>query len=248
MAQDFLSDVELYFTDQPVSNNKILITGEESHHLINVMRHKAGDTVFITDGNGNIYKSEITLTSKKNTTCLITETIRHTNNLSNIWFCIPRLKNPARFEYALEKCTELGITNFIIFDSDRTVAKGEKIARWEKILLAAMKQSLRAFRPNISYEKSVKHVCRRTGVKIFFDQNADTNLNSFLPALKLAGRQPGSQLSDINYLFIFGPEGGLSEEELMSEPGDYKIKLTDNRLRSETAIVSAASILCQMKL
>jgi len=241
LEQVFLSDAELYFTDQPVADKKIVITGDESHHLINVMRHQTGDTVFITDGIGNIYKSEINVIEKKKINCTIVNTIRYTNDLSRFWFCLPRLKNPARLEFALEKCVELGITKFIIFDSKRTVAKGGKIDRWEKILLSAMKQSLRSWLPKIFYVNNLSKLFILEGPKILFDQNAGTTMHSFLPILN-------SQFADLNCYFIFGPEGGLSEEELKSESVSYKIKLTDNRLRSETSIVTAASFLAMKNL
>ena len=75
--------------------------------------------------------------------------------MKNIFFCIPKLKYSDRFEFALEKCTELGITNFIIFDSERSIHKSDKKERWEKIVLSAMKQSLRSYLPNITVINSL---------------------------------------------------------------------------------------------
>jgi len=230
----FLSDVELYFS-QEVSADSILIKDEEFHHIKDVMRHKIGDELFVTDGNGFIYKTEIDQIEKRFLSAKITSTTEYTNKLLNITFCIPRLKSTDRFEFALEKCVELGITNFIVFDSQRTVAKGEKLDRWQKIVLAAMKQSLRAWLPSVKYCKSVKEINELDGKKIIFDQNATDTLQNYLVS--------NHQAQITNHFFLFGPEGGFSEDELKIANSELRIKLTENRLRSETAIVTAASII-----
>ena len=233
---DFLSDVELYCTSHSIIDDVILIDGEEAHHITHVMRNFKGDAIHITDGNGSIYKSVISEIGKRNVLAKVIESIRYENKFSNITFCIPRLRNTDRFEFALEKCVELGITNFIVFDSTRTIAKGEKIERWQKIILSAMKQSLRAWLPKVSYVKSISEIYKLDGTKILFDQNASQTFQSFLPTLN-------SQFSIGNCFFLFGPEGGFSEEECRVMNVECRVKLTDNRLRSETAIITAASIL-----
>ena len=235
----FLSDVELYFS-QKVSEKKILIDGAELHHIKYVMRHKSGDEIFVTDGKGQIYKTELTVISTKDLTCRILQRMEYPNHFSGITFCVPRLKSPERFEFALEKSVELGITNFIVFESKRTIAKGEKLDRWQKVLTSAMKQSLRSWLPKISYAKSLDEIIKQNGTKILFDQNSDKTFQSIL----------NSQLTIGNCFFIFGPEGGFNKEELRITNGAYpdggwelRIRLTENRLRSETAIVTAASML-----
>ncbi|MEW6701975.1 MAG: RsmE family RNA methyltransferase [Bacteroidota bacterium] len=263
MEWAFLSDVELYYTNQPVIDNSIRIEGEECHHIVDVMRHKVGDEIFITDGFGVIYQSNISAVEKKKIIAGIIDSKKYENKFSNVWFCVPRLKSAERFEFALEKSVELGITNFIVFDSKRTVTKGAKIERWRKILLAAMKQSLRAWLPNISYAKSIYEIANACGEKIFFDQNASQTFQQFLSAntqsilRKSAKGGFGPSEKADSYYFLFGPEGGFTEEELKTcllclpdrqETGKMansvlRIRLTENRLRSETAIVTAASIL-----
>lgn len=238
---DFLSEVELYYTNKPIVGNHIPIEGEECHHISNVMRHKVGDSIYVTDGTGTIYQSSISSIEKRNVIAEVVESTRYENKFAGIWFCIPRLKSADRFEYALEKSVELGITNFIIFDSTRTVAKGEKIERWEKILIAAMKQSLRAWLPKVSYAKNLSEIFKLVGTKILFDQNAKQTFQQFLLT--------NQQSLITNHYFIFGPEGGFTEDELSLHAeagmanGELRIRLTENRLRSETAIVAAASLL-----
>jgi len=236
LAQDFLSDVELFSTSHSIIDDVILIDGEEAHHITNVMRHYKGDTIHITDGNGSIYKSVISEVGKRNVLAKSIERIQYENKFSKMTFGIPRLRNTDRLEFALEKCVELGVTNFIVFDSTRTVAKGEKIERWQKIILSAMKQSLRAWLPKISYIKSISEVSKQDGTKILFDQNSEKTFHNFL----LTDNR--SLITD-NFFFIFGPEGGFTEEESKAINAECRVKLNDNRLRSETAIITAASIL-----
>ena len=202
MAQVFLSEVELYYSGNDKVDNKISIDGDECHHLTNVMRHKIDDILYVTDGKGSIYRSIISGVEKNKVTVNVTETLNYENRFSNIRFCIPRLKNPDRFEFALEKSVELGITNFIVFDSKRTVAKGAKLERWEKILLAAMKQSLRSWLPQIQYVGSVGEIMKLDGSKFLFDQSANETIHTISPLLS-------SQFSAVNCFFIFGPEGGF---------------------------------------
>ncbi|MCX6167996.1 MAG: RsmE family RNA methyltransferase [Ignavibacteriales bacterium] len=232
---DFLSDIELYYTNKQVVGNKISIDGEECHHITNVMRHKVSDSIYVTDGIGKIYLSSITSIGKKIVVAEVIKSTQYENRSEKIWFCIPRLKSADRFEFALEKSVELGITNFIVFDSTRTVAKGEKIDRWEKILVAAMKQSLRAWLPKVSYVKNLSEIYKLDGTKILFDQNAKQTFQQFL----LNNHQ---SLITNNY-FIFGPEGGFTEDEFRIANSEMRIRLTENRLRSETAIVTAASLI-----
>ncbi|KAF0212242.1 MAG: 16S ribosomal RNA methyltransferase [Ignavibacteria bacterium] len=87
----------------------------------------------------------------------------------------------------------------------------------------------------MKYCKSVKEIIESDGKKIFFDQNATDTLQNYL----VSNHQP--QIT--NHFFLFGPEGGFSNEELRIMNEETKIRLTDNRLRSETAVVTAASII-----
>ncbi len=169
--------------------------------------------------------------NKNSLTAIVEDTMEYENKFSNITFCIPKLKSHDRFEFALEKCVELGITNFIIFDSERTVSKGNKVERWNKILISAMKQSLRSYLPHLSILNSIEEIKKQTGNKIVFEQTSNNNFKD----LKISPNE--------KYFFIFGPEGGLSENELNQFNEDEKYKLASNRLRTETAIVKCAALL-----
>ena len=226
-----LSDIELYYTPKEnIEGNVISVFGEEFRHAVKVMRNKMGDIIYITSGTGSIFKSEISTIEYEKLTAKIIDEIVNRNDLENIFFCISKLKNPERFKFALEKCVELGVINFIIFESERTISKGSNIKRWERIALAAMKQSIRSHLPQIGLVNSLKEIKNFLGEKIVFDQNAKQQFKFNYDSKK-------------KYYFIFGPEGGLSENELNLFKADELFSISKNRLRSETAIVKVASSL-----
>jgi 16S rRNA (uracil1498-N3)-methyltransferase len=225
----FLSNTELYYaTPESFTEGMMQITGEEYYHLSKVMRHKPGDMVNVTNGKGEIFKTEILSDDRKSYTAEIKETRSYENPLKDIYFCLPKLKSADRFEFALEKCVELGITNFVIFEAKRSVSKGFKLERWNKITLAAMKQSLRAWLPEIKNTSSVKEIMALEGEKIIFEQEAEKDFSEFRGV-------PGK-----NYFFIFGPEGGLDKSEMDLLSHENQFRLAANRLRSETAIILTA--------
>ncbi|MBL1214113.1 MAG: 16S rRNA (uracil(1498)-N(3))-methyltransferase [Ignavibacteriae bacterium] len=236
MDQDFLSNIELYYSPSPIKNDVITIDGDEFKHLTKVMRHNSGDTIYVTTGSGVIYKSEIINITKVELNCRIIENYIYKDNFKNIVFCLPLLKSTDRFEFALEKSVELGITNIIVYKAERSVAKGNKLERWNKIALAAMKQSLRSYLPKIEFKESLKEINNFEGDKILFDQNFVKSINWYADNLS-------KHSSSSKQYFIFGPEGGLTDNEIQTFSNPIKLKLAANRLRSESAAVYAAAIL-----
>lgn len=232
LNQEYLSNIELYYSSD-ISDGYIQISEEESKHLVKVMRHGVGDKLNITDGLGRIFKSEIIETCSTSVTARILNVINYKNQFAEITFCIPRLKSSDRFDFALEKCVELGITNFVVFNSERSIAKGEKLDRWNKIARSAMKQSLRTYLPSISFIQSIQHLNEIEGDKFIFDQNSTLSFTELVNSDRLISEKPS--------MFIFGPEGGLTENEIYQLDDAVLVKLTPNRLRSETAIITAAA-------
>jgi len=226
-----LSNIELFYSpSENISDETISLTGDEFKHAVKVMRSKIGDTIYITNGTGLIFKTEILSMEKDNLSAKIVETIKTENKFDNIFFCIPKLKNPDRFKFAIEKCVELGVTNFITFESKRTIAKGTNIKRWEKIALSAMKQSLRAYLPKIQLINDLSNIAELNVEKIILEQNSNKQFEFNNDRSKI-------------YYFIFGPEGGLTKYELEFFENDSIFSLSEHRLRSETAIVKVASLL-----
>lgn len=229
---EYLSDIELYYSKSVNEAEKILyLSDEEAHHSTKVMRNKIGDSLFASDGKGRIYKGIIKYIHGDSLTVDITETLTYKNYFEHFTICIPNLKNPDRIKFAFEKCTEMGITKFILFNSERTISKSPNLIRINKILLAAMKQSLRAYLPEVIFANSLSEIKKIKAKKILFDQKSKDKLS------------PEILDKSLSYLLIFGPEGGFTDKELSLIKPDFNFNIAVNRLRSETAIVKAASIL-----
>ena len=226
-----LSNIELYFTEsENISGDNILLTGEELRHVAKVMRHYAGDTIYITNGTGSIFRCEVLSIAKEKLTAKVKDQFNYVNKLKNIYFCIPKLKNPDRLKFAIEKCVELGVVNFIVFNSIRTIARGSNLERWNKIALSAMKQSLRSYLPNIQLINTLGELAALPGEKIIFDQNAESDFR--------LDKETGMM-----YYFIFGPEGGFAEEEIKLFENPQFFSLGEYRLRTETAIIKCAALI-----
>lgn len=232
---EHLSNIELYYSEpEKFSTDFVTIEGDESHHITKVMRHKTGDEIYVANGCGKIYQTRLVSISKTEVKVEVKREYSFENKFKDVTFCIPKLKSPDRFEFALEKSVELGITNFMIYNSKRSVVKGTKIGRWKKIVLSAMKQSLRSYLPEINEIENLAEITKMDGEVILFEQNSERNIKE----LEIK--------SDKKYILIFGPEGGLDQKELNLVSNDQIYNLAENRLRSETAVINAASILATL--
>ena len=236
MEQTILSNIELYFTPREnVKSNYLKIVGDDVHHIAKVMRHKKGDQIHVTCGKGEIYLIKIAEVSRTVIEGWIIRTYVFENKYKNINICIPLLKNSDRFEFAIEKCAELGIPNIYIYEAKRSIPKGIKIARWQNQAIAAMKQSLGSHLPYLTELDSLKYLNDLRGKKIIFEQNAARNFIDYL--------HEENALKGDNYYLVFGPEGGLTEEEINTIKNKEIFRLTQNRLRSETAIITTVSLI-----
>lgn len=230
MKNLILSNIELYFSNSFNNESKIFtIDAEEANHIANVMRHRVGDKIYLTNGFGEIFLCEIVNLQNKKISATVVEKYSFTQKFPNITLCVPILRNVERFEFALEKSVELGLTQLILFRSKYSVLKNFNKKRIEKIVTSAMKQSLQCWFPKIIYLESVFEIAKQKGEKIIFDQSGKEYFS------------PEQVKNDLNYLFIFGPEGGLSTDEINSLNSKLIYKLSDNRLRTETAIIKAIS-------
>lgn len=223
---EYLSNKELYFTER-VNGNAVIIEGDDFRHIVKVMRHQKNDHIYVTSGKGIIHKCTINEIAKEYILAESIKEFRFDNPLGNITFCIPLLKNTDRMEFALEKSIELGISNFIFFKAERSNAYSAKLERLNKIAIAALKQSLLSYKPNLTFNEKLTNVTN----PIILEQESAEKINLY------------DFNTDKKYHFIFGPEGGLSEREINSFTDAKVLSLTKNRLRSETAIITTASIL-----
>ena len=221
----------------PDIQNRAELPAEEAAHAIRVLRLQAGDEVTLTDGKGNFYRAEISVASNKR--CLVN--ILETQPQEPLWqghlhIAMAPTKNMDRTEWFAEKATEIGFDELTFLNcrfSERKVIKTERI---QKILVSAIKQSLKARLPLLNEMTDFDKFVRQP-----------FNGQKFI-AHCYEGEKP--LLRDIlkqgeDALVLIGPEGDFSEEEvkLAIEQGFQPISLGRSRLRTETAALVACHIL-----
>ena len=125
-----------------------ILSEEESRHAVKVLRLVEGDTLHITDGRGNLYRCEIASAHQKHCLVRVVEHFAEFEKMPyNLTMAVAPTKNIDRYEWFLEKATEIGVTEFVPLVSDHSERKVIKQEREEKVITAAVKQSLKAYHP-----------------------------------------------------------------------------------------------------
>lgn len=208
------------------------------HHIKNVMRMKDEDIIEVVY-NSTVYKCKVYPNKKR---IEVVEEEKMIDNLPNVTICFPILKEQ-KIDYILQKATEVGAKNFILFDSKRSVVKIDKssslkkITRWETICKEASEQSLRITIPSILGIFNIKEIS-----KLDYDLKILCTLNEKTKNIKKILQ------NKTNYdtiLIVTGPEGGFdkTEEEILINNGFISASLGNTVLRAETAPVVALSMI-----
>ncbi len=227
--------MHVFYTPDIQNSNEL--PEEEAAHAIRVLRLQTGDEVMLTDGQGNFYRAEISTATNKRCLVRVLETIAQEPLWSGyLHIAMAPTKNMDRTEWFAEKATEIGFDEVTFLNcrfSERRVIKTERIS---KILISAIKQSLKARLPKLN---------EMTDFDRFIAQPFDGQ--KFI-AHCYEGEKP--LLKDIirkgeNALVMIGPEGDFSEEEVKKAIGQgfQPISLGRSRLRTETAALVACHIL-----
>lgn len=205
---------------------------EESKHIVKVLRKKENDKIFITNGLGFLFESEIILASEKKCEVKITkETFQEPDKFYTHIVVAPTKMND-RLEWFLEKATEIGIHEITPIICDHSERKVYKIDRAEKIIQAAMKQSLHYYIPKINEPISfAQFVKSNIGGQKFIAHCEETDKKSFKNEVKKDGK----------VTILIGPEGDFSTKEinLAIENEFIPVTLGNTRLRTETAALVA---------
>ena len=232
--------MEIFYASQ-TGGGMVYLDEGESAHCVRVLRHRTGDEISVVDGTGNMYRCRLEDDSPKAASAAILETFpgwgSHPYRLD---MAVCPTKNNDRFEWFVEKATELGVDTIIPLIGERSERKVFKSDRSRKIVLSAMKQSLKSSLPEVSEPVAVKDFIAgcTDGIRIIcycFD-NPDIPRRSVSDVL--AGAPEGSRIT-----VMIGPEGDFSpqEAELALAGGFVPVHLGPSRLRTETAAVTAVS-------
>lgn len=214
------------------SDNFFVFDKEESKHIVKVLRKKEGDTILITNGKGNLFHSEVCLALDKKCEVKILKTETFSPANYHLHLAVAPTKMNDRFEWFLEKATEIGIQEITPIICDHSERKVYKTDRAEKILQSAMKQSLQFYLPKINQPISFgEFVKNTTADNCFIAHCEETDRKSLKNCV-----QPNE-----NYVILIGPEGDFSENEIsLALENNYQAVLLGNtRLRTETAAIAA---------
>ena len=225
--------MQLFYSPIISENEKLFVFDkEESKHIIKVLRKKESDILFVTNGLGYLFKTEISLASDHKCTVTILSFEKQEPSKYHLHLAVAPTKMNERYEWFLEKATEIGIqeiTPIICEHSERKIVKTD---RFQKIIESAMKQSLHYFIPKLNEPITYKDFIKRefNGQK-FIAHCEETDKKSFKKELK-----PRE-----NVLILIGPEGDFSVKEIQMALDNkfIPVSLGDTRLRTETAALVA---------
>lgn len=208
---------------------------EESMHCVRVLRKKEGDLIYITDGKGHFFDAEIIEAHQKHCVVNIVETICAPKQWkNNIHIAFAPTKNMDRVEWFAEKATEIGIDTLTPLLCRYSERKEIKLPRVEKILISAMKQSQKAYLPELNELCTFKDFVKKPFNGQKFIAHCYDSPKSLMKSIYHRG-------GDV--LILIGPEGDFSEQEveMALNAGFDPISLCDSRLRAETAALYACN-------
>ena len=214
------------------TTTQIAFDKEESKHIVKVLRKNVGDTLHITNGKGFLFIAEITLADIKNCLASITSKTLQPKHNYNLHLAVAPTKMNDRYEWFLEKATEIGIdsiTPIICSHSERKVVKTD---RFEKIIQAAMKQSLHCYLPTLNEPIAFQEFIKQSFIgQKFIAHCEETDKKSLKNELK----------AHQNITVLIGPEGDFSVKEIETAIKNNFIPVTlgTTRLRTETAALVA---------
>jgi 16S rRNA (uracil1498-N3)-methyltransferase len=231
----------IFYIESAAAVNDIMTLPEEaSKHIIQVLRKEIGEQVLLTDGVGNLLTAEIINDHKKKCGVRITQAQHTPAPGRQIAIAISLLKNTSRFEWFLEKATEIGVQTIIPLLCERTEREHFRHDRMKSILISAMLQSQQSWLPvlhePISYEQ------------LFRQEEVIGTAQKFIAHCMEDARKDLREEADSSQpsqLMLIGPEGDFTpgEVSLALQHQFVPVTLGDNRLRTETAGVVAATLL-----
>jgi len=228
-----MSNIRLFFSESLSLNLTATLDKSQSHYVSKVMRVKENEVFSLFNGSGE-WEAKILSISKSIVEFNITKQLRQKENPKELWLAFSPIKSNY-FNFMIQKATELGVTKFLPIIFDRTIVRKINKKRLEKVIVEATEQSNRINIPKMEEPKSLDLFLKNNNMNLIF-----TDLNTTNTKINL------DQLTSNPTCVIIGPEGDFSEkerEQILKFEGVQPIKINQNILRSETAVISAISII-----
>ncbi|MBC7126533.1 MAG: 16S rRNA (uracil(1498)-N(3))-methyltransferase [Bacteroidales bacterium] len=224
--------MQIFYAPQ-IEGDEYRLPEDESKHCIRVLRMQIGDELYLTDGLGNLHTARIADSNPKRCLVQVVSTQQEFGKRPfNLHIAIAPTKNIDRFEWFLEKATEIGVDTITPLLCERSERKEVKVDRLQKIVVAAMKQSVKAYLPVVNEIQPFKDFIKSNQSQIKAIAHCNSlDLEPFQKVIQ-AGR---------SVLVLIGPEGDFSPTEvsLAVSSGFHEVSLSASRLRTETAGVVA---------
>ena len=237
-----------FYIDSYNNASTVLTLNEEtSKHVVQVLRMKTGEQLNLTDGKGNLLTAQITDSHKKNCVVSIKTASFKPQATRKVSIAISLVKNTNRFEWFLEKATEIGVAEIIPLLCKRTERQHSRYDRMKGIVVSAMLQSQQTWLPvlhePISFENYIQHTAEEEKVLKMIAHCIDEDRKSLSSILSAA---EGQINKFSNCIILIGPEGDFTANEIQLALNNQftAITLGETRLRTETAGIVAAVLLC----
>ena len=228
-----MSNIRLFFSKSLLINMTSKLDKPQSHYVSKVMRIKENEVFSLFNSSGE-WEAKILSISKNIVEFNITKQLRQKETTKELWLAFSPIKSNY-FNFMIQKATELGVTKFLPIVFDRTIVRKINKERLEKVIIEAAEQSNRINVPSIEEPQSLNSFLKNSKIDLIF-----TDLNTSNTKIDL------NQLTSNPTCVIIGPEGDFSEverQEILKFNGVQAIKINENILRSETAVISAISII-----
>ena len=226
-----MSNIRLFFLNSLSVNMNGKLDKSQSHYLTKVMRINENEVFSLFNNNGE-WVAKVSRISKSIVEFKVIKKLRQKEKIKELWLAFSPIKSNYQ-NFMIQKATELGVTKFIPIIFERTVVRKINKERFEKIVIEASEQSNRINVPLIEPTQNLDSLLKNSMDLIFTDLNSsNTKIDK-------------SKFTDKPVCIIIGPEGDFSEVErakILSFRGVQPFKINENILRSETAVISAISI------
>ena len=227
-----MSNIRLFFSNSITTGMTDMLDKSQSHYLNKVMRVKENELFSLFNNKGE-WEAKILKISKGLVEFEIIKQSRQKENMKDLWLAFSPIKSNYQ-NFMIQKATELGVTKFLPIIFDRTIVRSINVERLKKIAIEASEQSNRINIPSIEQTQNLESFLNSNLVDLIF-----TDLNSNNKKIDK------SKLTNKPICIIVGPEGDFSElerEKILTFKGVQTVKINENILRSETAVLSAISI------